>query len=371
MAAAIRVTDTSSNESVLSWARMILHAEAAAIERVSRLVDARFAQAVDCVLECRGSIVVSGVGKAGLIAQKLAATFASTGTRSHFLHPTEAVHGDLGRVCADDLALLLSYSGETEEVVRLIEPLRASTSGLVAITASADSTLGRAADLVLRLGKIPEACSLGLAPSTTTTSMLALGDALALVVCRRRGFTADNFARNHPAGNLGRQLKLVDQVMRPIADCRVARDQQTVREVIVSVSKPGRRTGAVMLLDEHGELSGIFTDSDLARLLELRSEHSLDRSIAAVMTRSFVTIPSGSKLPAAVKLMAERKISELPVLDVHSRPVGLIDITDVMGLVSSHDFARRSLSTYNASVDGSSEVSAPVVSIPIHAIRQQ
>jgi arabinose-5-phosphate isomerase len=273
------------------------------------------------------------MGKAGLVGQKIMATLASTGTRSHFLHPAEAIHGDLGRIHRDDLVLILSQSGETEEIVRLLPSLAELGVPILAITGSAASTLGRAARVVLELGPIEEACSLGLAPSTSTTAMLALGDALALVTSQMRNFAREDFARYHPGGSLGRKLSKVEHHLRSLEQCRVAPDSHTVRQVLVTVGRPGRRTGAVMLVDAEGRLSGIFTDSDLARLFEARRDGLLDGPIADVMTRQPMTVLVGSRLADAVTTMAGRKISELPVVDAAGRPLGIIDITDVVGLL--------------------------------------
>jgi arabinose-5-phosphate isomerase len=318
----------------LAATREILHGEAQAILRLADQLDDDFLKAVDAVLSCSGQIVISGMGKAGLIGRKISATLASTGTRSIFLHPAEAVHGDLGRVDSSDILLLLSYSGETEELNRLLPTLRSQASTLIAITGSRSSTLGNAADIVLPLGALREVCPLGLAPSTSTTAMLALGDALALMVSRERGFTREAFARNHPAGSLGRKLAPVDQVMRPLEQCRVAHAQSVVCDVLVNVGRPGRRSGAVMLVDDSKRLVGIFTDSDLARLLEQKRRSQLDGPIAEVMTSRFRTIASGAPLTAAIDLLAQLKISELPVVDAEGCPVGMIDITDVVGLVA-------------------------------------
>lgn len=317
----------------LRHAREILQTENRALAQVARRLDDRFCRAVKYLYECRGSVIVSGMGKAGLIGQKIMATLASTGTRSHCLHPAEAVHGDLGRVHRDDVMLILSQSGETEEVVRMLPTLAELGAPIVAITGRADSTLGRAAAVVVELGPLEEACSLGLAPTTSTTVMLALGDALALVTSRMRHFGSEDFARFHPAGSLGQKLSKVEDHMRPLPQCRVASQRQTVREVLVAVSLPGRRTGATMLTDAEGKLSGIFTDSDLARLFEQRRDGDLDRPIRQVMTADPLTVRLGSMMVDAVKIMAERKISELPVVDAVGRPVGLIDITDVVGLM--------------------------------------
>lgn len=321
----------------LHYARDILRLEAQALEQVAGRLDASFLAAVEHLLSCRGSAIVSGMGKAGLIGQKIAATFASTGTRSHFLHPAEAVHGDLGRVHADDVLVLLSQSGETEEIVRLLPNLTRMGVPLVAVTGRAGSTLGKAATVVLELGPLKEACSLGLAPSTSTTAMLALGDALALVTSRIRGFRAEDFARFHPGGSLGRKLSKVDDWMRPLAECRLASASQTVRGVFAMQQRPGRRSGAIMLLDERGRLVGLFTDSDLARLFEGRRDERFDAPIREVMTPAPCVVRTGSMMSDAVAIMAERKISELPVVDHVGVPQGLIDITDVVGLVPADD----------------------------------
>ncbi len=316
-------------------AKQILLAEATAITRLSQHLDANFDAAVNLILACSGSIIVTGIGKAGLVSQKIAATLASTGTPSQFLHPAEAVHGDLGRIGSRDLLLVLSYSGETEEVIRMLPTARSTCQTIVAITCSAHSTLGRNADVVIALGAVEEAGHLALAPTSSTTAMLALGDALALVVSQQRGFRVEDFARFHPGGNLGLKLATVESLMRPLSECRLATDHLSVRDVIVRVSKPGRRSGAVMLVDAMGKLTGIFTDSDLAKLLERPCDAVLDRPISAVMTKTFVTVASGSKLTNAVSLMSEKKISELPVLGANAQPIGMIDITDVMGLFST------------------------------------
>jgi arabinose-5-phosphate isomerase len=316
----------------LKYAAEIIEIEGNTLLSLAKRLDGEFCRAVDLVFRCSGSLIVTGIGKAGLIGQKLAATLASTGTRSHFLHPGEAVHGDLGRIHHNDVVLVLSQSGETEEVVRLLPSLASFGVPVIALTGRAASTLGRAATVVIPLGPLQEACSLGLAPSTSTTAMLAMGDALALVVSRLRDFRKEDFARFHPAGALGRQLAKVEDCMRPLAQCRLARADQTVREVLAAPRPSGRRTGAIMLTDSAGALVGIFTDSDLARLFERRREGSLDGPIRDVMTHGPRTVPQGSRMPDAVAIMAERKLSELPVIDATAKPIGLIDITDVVGL---------------------------------------
>jgi arabinose-5-phosphate isomerase len=312
--------------------REVIAVEAAAVAQLADRLGPSFSHAVERVLACAGSVIVTGIGKAGLVGQKISATLASTGTRSYFLHPTEALHGDLGRVEPHDLLLVLSFSGETEEITTLLPAVKQVGGEIIAVTARPTSTLGKQAACVLELGSLKEACPLGLAPSASTAAMMALGDALALVVSQLRGFAAEDFARLHPGGSLGRKLSTVDAVMRPLAECRVAAANATVREIFVEQGRPGRRSGAIMLVDPRGKLAGIFTDSDLARLLERKQDAAIDGPISAVMTASPKTVTRGTKLSWACELLAEKKISELPVVDELGRPCGLLDITDVVGI---------------------------------------
>jgi arabinose-5-phosphate isomerase len=255
------------------------------------------------------------------------------------LHPSEAVHGDLGRLHAHDVLFVLSNSGETEEVCRLLPIVERLNVPILAATSTRTSTLGSCADVTLELGKIHEAGPHGLAPTTSTIVMLALGDALALVVGRRKGLTPEKFALFHPAGQLGDQLKRVGDVMRRGGELRIAPARATIREAFVGLGKPGRRTGAVMIVDTEGKLAGLFTDSDLARLLEQRRETQLDRPLTEVMTLHPLTISATAFLRDAVALLSERKVSELPVVDDDGRPLGLIDITDVIGLMPAETAA--------------------------------
>lgn len=317
----------------LREARRVIRQEAEALIQLSEGLDLRFCEAVRLIEHCRGSVIVTGVGKAGLIGRKLTATFCSTGTRAHFLHPTEARHGDLGCISDTDVVLALSNSGETDELLSLLPVLRRMHVPLIAITRDDQNPLARAASVVLMLGRHAEACELGLAPSCSTTAMLALGDALALVLSRIRGLTAERFALFHPAGSLGRKLAPVRDVMRQGSQLRIAAESETVREVMIQLSRPGRRTGAVMLTNASGRLSGLFTDSDLARLFESRRDDQLDDAIQHVMTRNPVTIHPEALLPEAIRLMSDRHLSELPVIDADRCPIGLLDITDVLNFV--------------------------------------
>jgi arabinose-5-phosphate isomerase len=285
---------------------------------------------------------------------KIAATLASTGTRSHFVHPAEAIHGDLGRIHADVVALVLSFSGQTEEVVRILPALAEQQVPIIAMTGQPTSPLAQAAAVTLDLGPIREAGPHGLAPTASTTAMLALGDALALVLSQMRNFTPGDFARFHPGGNLGRKLARVEEAMRPLHPCRLATQNQTLRETLVHQSRPGRRTGAIMITDDAGKLAGIFTDSDLARLLEANRDAAIDGPLSQVMTHQPTAVVIGQPLSAACDLLAQRKISELPVVDPAGKPVGMIDITDVLGIepdetVPSSKFKVPSRTTPNRS----------------------
>ena len=321
----------------LDYAQQIVRAEAAALELVAGRLDESFLQAIELFHQCPGRIAVTGTGKSADIGQKIAGTLNSTGSRAYVLDATRAMHGDLGMVHPNDVILALSHSGESEEIVRLLGPLRALALALVALTGNGRSTLARQADVAIVLGPLEEVCPLGLAPSTSTTAMIAVGDALAFVLSRLRAFTHEDFARFHPAGSLGRKLLKVDALMRREDDLRLASTTDTVREVFAQVRRRGRRTGAVMLVDTEGRLCGLFTDSDLARLFEQRRDSALDRSIAEVMTAEPITVPLGSRVLDAVEILRRHRISELPVVDPSGRPVGLLDITDLIGLLPAEE----------------------------------
>ncbi len=315
---------------LLRDAKRVIRQEADALAQMAEQLGGGFCDAVRLIQNCRGSLIVTGVGKAGLIGQKLVATFASTGTRSHFLHPTEARHGDLGCVGRDDVILALSNSGESEEIVTLLPAFQQWQIPVIAVTRDEQNRLACGATVVISIGRHQEAGDLGLAPTCSTTAMLAMGDALALVLSRVRGFTSRDFAAYHPAGSLGRQLCPVREVMRRGTQLRVARETETVREVMIHHSRPGRRTGAVILTNADGRLTGLFTDSDLARLFEQRRDEMLDQPIECVMTRNPITTGPDVLLPEMIHLMSERKLSEVPVIDHDRMPVGMLDITDVL-----------------------------------------
>jgi arabinose-5-phosphate isomerase len=324
----------------LTFAREIMRGEAAALDLLAQRLDDSFLQVIDLFYRCAGRIAITGTGKSADVGQKIAGTLNSTGTRAYVLDVTRAVHGDLGMIHPNDIVLALSYSGESEEVIRLLEPLRQLAQSIVAITSSPSSTLAHGADASILLGPLEEVCPLGLAPSTSTTAMIAVGDALAFVLSRMREFTREDFARYHPAGSLGRKLVKVDALMRHGEELRLASCEDTVRQVFAGARRHGRRTGAVMLTDKEGRLCGFFTDSDLARLFEQRRDNALDRPIREVMTPQPITVQQGTRVIDALEIIQRHKISELPVVDAQCRPVGLLDITDLIGLLPRQEAER-------------------------------
>ncbi len=314
----------------LAYARMILDTESRAIAAVRDRLDESFLRALDLIEACRGQVVVTGVGKSGLIAQKVSATLASTGTPSFWLHATEAFHGDLGRIRDRDLVLALSHSGETEDVVRLIPLLRRLGVPLVAITADPGSRLGREADIVLPLGRLDEACPMGLAPTSSTTATLALGDALALAASRRKDFTREEYALFHRGGALGRKLLTVGEIMRKGEMLPVVGPDVSVRRSLSRTPGPdGRLSGAVLVVDGDGRLLGIFTDGDLRRHVEEGTEF-LEGPVSAVMTPNPKTVRTDMLVAEAQRLMQRHQIDEVPVLDAEDRPVGILDIQDLL-----------------------------------------
>ncbi|MBL8812687.1 MAG: KpsF/GutQ family sugar-phosphate isomerase [Planctomycetaceae bacterium] len=340
-----RAIVTQAEVELLREARRVIRQEADALIAMAEQLSSGFCEAVELIQNCRGSLIVTGVGKAGLIGQKLVATFASTGTKSYFLHPTEARHGDLGCVGRDDVVLALSNSGESEEILSLLPAFQQWQIPVIALTRDDQNRLARGATVVVCIGRHKEAGDLGLAPSCSTTAMLAMGDALALVLSRSRGFTSRDFAAFHPAGSLGRQLCPVREVMRRGSQLRIASETETVREVMIHHSRPGRRTGAVILTNSDGRLTGLFTDSDLARLFEQRRDEMLDQPISLVMTRNPITTSPHVLLPEVIHLMSERKLSEVPVIDGDRMPVGMLDITDVLQHVEPVESAAATTST--------------------------
>jgi arabinose-5-phosphate isomerase len=315
----------------LDYAREVIKAEAEAIGSVTPIVDDSFAEAAGMIYNCTGSCIVSGIGKAGIIGQKISATMASTGTPSHFLHPVEAVHGDLGRLRQHDIVIVLSYGGETDEVTRLINLVKQLQIKLVAITGDSDSTLSKHADVVLCMGQINEACPLGVAPSVSTACMLAIGDALAFTVMKARNFSVEDYARFHPGGSLGAKLMTVEQSMmfRPGEKLPIAQVTDTVKDLLGKTSDV-KRHGAVMVVDKDGKLAGIITDADLRRLVTQQGQQAFGFKVSDIMTADCKKIRADALAAEATAIFHKYRIDDLPVVDADDKPVGLIDVQDIV-----------------------------------------
>jgi len=315
----------------LDYARDVIKAEADAIASVAHIVDASFAKAVAMIYACKGSCIVSGIGKAGIIGQKISATMASTGTPSHFLHPAEAVHGDLGRLRDDDVVMVLSYGGETDEITRLISLVKQLGIKLIAITGKSDSTLSKYSDVVLCMGQMAEACPLGVAPSVTTACMLAVGDTLAFTVMKARNFSVEDYVRFHPGGSLGAELMTVEQSMmfRPGEKLPLANVDDTIERLLAATCDV-KRHGAVMVVDKKGALAGIVTDADLRRLLTKHGAKAMGRKAREVMTPDCKKIRIDALAAEATAVFHKYRIDELPVVDTANKPVGLIDVQDIL-----------------------------------------
>jgi arabinose-5-phosphate isomerase len=324
----------STAPDTIQFAREVLLAEAAAVAAMTDALDVQFEKAIRMILDCPASVLVSGIGKAGHIARKISATFASTGTPSHYLSPADAAHGDLGSIRKGDLLLLLSSSGESDEIVKLLSVAKSLGHPIIGMTATRNSTLGSLSDVTIPMGKITEACPLGLAPSASTTAMLALGDALALTVMHLRKFTAEDFAVFHPAGQLGRKLLRVKEAMtfKVGENLPVASDRLTVGQVLHAVSTIKRRSGAVILTADSGKMTGIFTDGDLRRLLTDADASVLNQPVRKVMKTNPKRIHGDQLATEAMSLMRQFRIDELPVVDSDDRPVGLIEVQDLVVL---------------------------------------
>jgi arabinose-5-phosphate isomerase len=312
----------------LERAREVFRIEARAVESLAERLDQRFADAVSMILACQGRVVVSGIGKSGHIARKIAATLASTGTAAFFVHPAEARHGDLGMVRGEDVMIALSYSGESDELAVMIPPARRLGTRVIAICGNPASTLARHADVFLDAGIEREACPMNLAPTASTTAALAMGDALAVALLDARGFGRDDFARSHPGGALGRQLlTMVRDVMRTGDAVPQVAETATVTEALLEMTRKTMGMTAVTATD--GRVSGIFTDGDLRRALERRTDvHATP--VGEVMTRAPRTISPEQLATAAAHLMDEHRISQLLVIDATGHLAGALNHHDLM-----------------------------------------
>jgi arabinose-5-phosphate isomerase len=307
----------------LALARKVLETEAAAIVALVARLDGRFDCAVNLLLNCRGRVILTGMGKSGIICQKIAATLNSTGTASVFLHPAEALHGDLGVIQSDDVVIALSYSGETAETLRLLETIRRLGAKLIAITGTNGSTLAEAADVALDCSVTEEACPMNLVPTASTTAALALGDALAMTLLVAKGFKEQDFANLHPGGKLGKRLSRVESWMRSGKDCPIVQSHTPMRDVIYEMSR--KALGMTCVVDDRQRLLGIITDGDLRRHME-RGEAILEKTAADVMTKDPVAIPPHTLAAEALNIMEQRQITSLVVTGDERRVAGVVHL---------------------------------------------
>jgi arabinose-5-phosphate isomerase len=312
----------------IAFARDVLLLESEAIKNLISCLDHNFKKALDLIFNCKGRVVVTGIGKAGIIGQKISATLASTGTPSFWIHSSEARHGDLGRIVSDDIVLALSNSGETEVVI-LLPFLKQIGAKIIAITGNCQSSLAQHSDVILDIGKIEEPCPLGLAPSASSTAMLALGDALALTIFKKRNLSMEDYALYHPGGELGRKLLTVEMVMRKNEKNPVAYEDTPLLDVISIMTDTAGKPGAVSIVNKQNKLVGFFTDGDLRRYLK-NGISFLHGSVKEVMTRSPKVINARCLVAEAYKILKTNKIDQLPVVDDTNTLIGIIDVQDLL-----------------------------------------
>jgi arabinose-5-phosphate isomerase len=318
---------------VIKRAKEVLDVEADAVKALKSRLGKEFRKAIDIALKTKGRVIVSGMGKTGIIAQKLSATLASTGTPSLFLHTAEAIHGDLGKVTSDDAVIVISNSGSTDEMRQLLPLLKKIGSKIIALTGNTKSLLAKYSDVVLDVSVKKEACPLGLAPTASTTATLAMADALAVCLLECKGFKEKDFAFFHPGGALGRRLLLtVEDIMRRGQANPLAREDKRVSEVLLKITQA--RAGSATVVDKSGRLIGIFTDGDLRRHLDNYVDLPR-RKVKEVMTKNPTVVNKDMLAVEALRILRERKIDEVPVVDKNKRPVGLLDVQDLLkaGLV--------------------------------------
>jgi arabinose-5-phosphate isomerase len=307
-------------------ARRVLRTEAAAILGLVERVDERFERAVEVLYECRGRVILTGMGKSGIICRKIAATLSSTGTSAFFLHPAEAIHGDLGAIRDDDVVLALSHSGETDEILKLVESIRRLGAKLVALTGRPDSTLARSADVALDCSIAEEACPMNLVPTASTTAALAMGDALAMTLLVRKGFGEEQFASFHPGGKLGRRLMRVENVMHGGESTPIVRTSTRMPDVVHEMSS--KRLGMTCVVDDGNRLVGVVTDGDLRRLMS-RTSDVVGRTAGEVMTPNPVTIGRTVLAVEALRLMETHKITSVVVVGADRAVEGVVHLHDL------------------------------------------
>ena len=324
-----RTTQRASAKAQLAWARRVLATEAKAIASVAEKLDGGFLDALEALHRVKGRIIVTGIGKPGFIAQKLSATLASIGLASFYVHPAEAAHGDLGRVRSDDVVVALSNSGTTDEVVRLLVPLRRLGVRLIVVTGDRESVLAKAADIVVDIGQLDEACPMGLVPTASSAALHAVTDALAMTLAWRRDFSASEYALYHPGGKLGRSVLKVSELMRTMNANPLVRHDASLAEVVVVMPNTPGRPGAANVVDRKGRLVGIFTDGDLRRLAE-QKRLKLETRVSEVMARHPRCVRPDELVLAAAALMREARVDQLPVVNAEGVAVGLLDVQDIL-----------------------------------------
>ncbi|WP_037585542.1 KpsF/GutQ family sugar-phosphate isomerase [Stenoxybacter acetivorans] len=322
------MTKQQTKTAYLQWAKAVFETEEAAVREVCASLDENFAHAVDTILACHGRVVVTGMGKSGHIARKIAASLASTGTPAFFIHPAEAGHGDLGMIVDGDVMLAISNSGENDEIITMISAIKRKNVDLICITGKPQSRMAQYADVHLLAAVSQEACPFGLAPTSSTTAVLVLGDALTVALLRARHFTSDDFALSHPAGSLGKRLlTTVSDIMHGGDRLPLVSEDTPLKQAIVTMSEKG--LGMLVITNPDGKLSGVFTDGDLRRLFQ-REDHLIGMNMANIMGGNPITVTTNQLAVEALKTMQNNKVNGLVVVDSSNRPVGALNMQDLL-----------------------------------------
>jgi arabinose-5-phosphate isomerase len=318
-----------TNKEILKQARRVLEIEAKAVKDLVNKLDSNFLKAVNLLYYCKGRVILTGIGKSGIIARKISATMASTGTPALYLHPAEGVHGDLGTVLSDDILIVVSNSGETKEVLEILPTIKRIGVKLIALTGKKDSTLAKSSDVVLDVGVKKEACPLGLAPTASTTAELAMGDALAIALLLKRGFKEKDYALLHPAGDLGKKLLKVEDIMRKGKDVPIVSEDCPMKEVIMEMTS--KKMGCTSVINKKGKLTGIITDQDLRNHLNLTKD-ILKKKAKNIMTKNPKTISKDALVGEAIRMTEEKSISTILIVDKFKKPIGIVHLHDLLRL---------------------------------------
>jgi len=318
----------NTNSSIKTGIR-VLDIEEAAVKKLKKRIDKDFERAVEMLYNCHGRIMVTGMGKVGIIGRKIAATFASTGSPAYFVHPEEALHGDLGMIVKDDLVVALSNSGETEELMRTVNVIKKIGAEIISITGDRNSTLAKYSDLVLDVSVEREACPMNLVPTASCVAALAMGDALAIALLEKHGFSPEDYAFYHPGGSIGKRVLTIKHIMRKNEKAPVVSKEKTVMETLRAISAAGAGTAAIV--DSKGVLAGVFSDGDLRRTLQKDCE-ALNKKISLFMTTAPKTVFADTLVAEALRMVKEKSVGTLVVVDKKRRPIGIVDERDLLGL---------------------------------------